>query len=184
MRRRSKNQSIPWVVAKLRSQLEPFPFRSCLSFLGTMRRKAWFRSLATLLAMWLPLIAGEPGLLQPCPMHGAGRAVLASLRGEPIQAGMIGAPAPTHSSSHSHHAAASTSAESDRSTPAPGHDHHKCTCIDGCTATAVAFVAPAVPTAEFIVAEYAAASTISGVESLARPAPEFSRPYTTGPPRA
>jgi hypothetical protein len=149
-----------------------------------MRRKAWFRSLATLLAMWLPLVAGEPGLLQPCAMHGAERAVIASLRGEPIQASMAGGSAAGHSSSHGHHAAASSSAESHESAPAQGHDHHTCSCIDGCTAAAVAFVTPVAPTAEFTVAEFAAATTVPNVESLARPAPEFSRPYTTGPPRA
>jgi hypothetical protein len=137
-----------------------------------------------LLAMWLPLVAGEPGLLQPCPMHGAGPAVTASLRGELSKLGLLGAPAAEHSSSHGHHAAASSAAQADHSAPASSHDHHTCSCIDGCTATAVAFVTPAVPTAEFTVAEFAAVSSIPGVESLPRPGPEFSRPYTTGPPRA
>jgi hypothetical protein len=150
-----------------------------------MRRKAWFRSLATLLAMWLPLVAGEPGLLQPCPMHGAERAVIASLRGESIQSALGGgAAAGAHSASHGHQAGASSAATSQESAPAQGHDHQACSCIDGCTAAAVAFVTPAAPTAEFTVAEYAAATTVPNVESLARPAPAFSRPYTTGPPRA
>lgn len=146
------------------------------------RRKAWFRSLATLLAVWLPLVAGEPGLLQPCPMHGAGRAVIASLRGQPIQPGMVGGSRVSHSA-HSHLAAGSSASSSDHSTPA-SHDHHTCSCIDGCSAAAAAFLAPSTPTAEFAVASYAAAGSIPGAESLARPAPEFSRPYTTGPPRA
>jgi hypothetical protein len=150
------------------------------------RRTVWFRSLATLLAVWLPLVAGEPGLLQPCPMHGAGRAVIASLRGEPIQPGMVGgsapaAPAATMHAAHNHEA---SSAGADHSAPASGHQHHACSCIDGCATSAVAFIAPDAPTAEFIVASYAAIRSVPSVESLPRPAPEFSRPYTTGPPRA
>jgi hypothetical protein len=115
-------------------------------------------------------------------MHGAGRAVIASLRGEPIQAGMIGAAAPSHS--HHHATSAAAVATTDHSSPASQHDHHTCSCIDGCTTAGVAFVVPAAPTAELVVASYATVNSIPGVESLARPAPEFSRPYTTGPPRA
>lgn len=144
-----------------------------------MRRTPWFRSLASLLAVWLPLIAGEPGLLHPCPMHGAGRAVFASLRGEALPA-----PAASHDAAHSHHMAAGGDGHASHQTPAPGHSHHDCTCIGCCTVSASAFVAPAPPTAEFVVAEYATARTVPSVESLARPAPEYSRPYTTGPPRA
>ncbi len=131
-----------------------------------MRRALWFRSLASLLAVWLPLIAGEPGLLHPCPMHGAGRAVIASLRGEAV------AVAPT---SHAHHADHSQ---------APAHQHHDCTCINCCTVSAAAFIAPTAATTEIIVAEYSVSRTVPSVESFARPAPEYSRPYTTGPPRA
>src|SRR5437868_4363411 len=36
-----------------------------------MRRALWFRPLALLVAVWLPLFIGEPNLLSPCPMHGA-----------------------------------------------------------------------------------------------------------------
>src|ERR1041384_1608949 len=106
-----------------------------------MRRSPWFRSLAILLAAWLPLIAGEPGLLHPCPMHGAGHAVMASLRGE-------SAPA-SHPMAH-HMAAGNESHQSQ----APSHDHHNCTCIGGCTVASAAFLAPSAPTAEIVVAEY------------------------------
>lgn len=142
-----------------------------------MRRAFWFRSVASLLALWLPLVTGEPGLLQPCEMHGAGRLVLASFG--------VGASAVSEhgtASSHGHHAA---TAASDHSKGAPSdHGGHQCSCIDGCTVAGAAFVAPKAPTASVVVAEVAVARSVPTVESLARPAPEFSRPYTTGPPRA
>jgi len=149
-----------------------------------IRRKAWFRTLATLLAAWLPLVAGEPGVLQPCPMHGAARAVIATLHGRPVEPGMVG-DAPAAAPAHQHHSAASmTTAGADHSAPS-GHDHHACSCIDGCSAaSAVTFVVPAQPAAEFVVAAFETTRSVPSVESLARPAPEYSRPYTTGPPRA
>ncbi len=143
-----------------------------------MRRAFWFRSVASLLALWLPLVTGEPGLLQPCSMHGAGRLVLASFG--------VGAPAVVEhggASSHAHHAAAAASDHSNGGAPSD-HSGHQCSCIDGCTVTATAFVAPAAPTASVGAAEYAVARSVPTVKSLARPAPEYSRPYTTGPPRA
>lgn len=152
-----------------------------------IRRKAWFRTLATLLAVWLPLVAGEPGVLQPCPMHGAARAVIATLRGQPVEPGMVGETAmPDQMPTHQHHGVPSTaSAGADHSAPASGHGHHSCSCIDGCSAASVvAFVVPEPPAAHFVVAAYETTRSVPSVESLARPAPEFSRPYTTGPPRA
>ena len=141
-----------------------------------MRRALWFRSLASLLALWLPLVAGEPGLLHPCPMHGAGRAVVASLRGETVHA-----PATQHAH---HHAGMAAADQQPNHSPAPAHDHHSCTCIDCCAVSAGAFVAPAAPAVTVAVVAYVATRSLPGVESLARPAPEYSRPYTTGPPRA
>ena len=148
-----------------------------------MRRSPLFRAMATLLALWLPLAAGEPGLLQPCPMHGAERALIASFRGAtPEKSAAVDHAAGVHS--HHQAVAASGSIGSDHN-PAPGHDHGNCSCIDGCTlSAAVAFVAPAAPTVEVASAVYGPAGAILSVESLARPAPEYSRPYTTGPPRA
>jgi hypothetical protein len=151
-----------------------------------IRRTAWFRTLATLLAVWLPLVAGEPGVLQPCPMHGAARAVIATLRGQPVEPGMVGGTGPAATSSHQHHDMGSaTSASADHSSPASNHAHHTCSCIDGCSAASlVAFVVPQQPATEFVVAAYETTRSVPTVASLARPSPEFSRPYTTGPPRA
>jgi hypothetical protein len=151
-----------------------------------LRRKTWFRTLATSLAVWLPLVSGEPGVLQPCPMHGAERAVLATLRGQPVAPGMVGASSGAAKvAPHHHHGASTSSASADHSTPASSHNHNCCSCIDGCSAASnVAFVVPEPPAAEFVVAEFAAPRSVPSVESFARPAPEYARPYTTGPPRA
>lgn len=139
-----------------------------------MRRSLWFRTAASLLALWIPLITGEPGLLQPCPMHGAGQLVMASLGGHPAEHSQ-------HAPTHSHHATAS--AEQSH-VPASNHNHHSCTCIDGCTVSGVAFVAPTLPVTSVASAEVNVGRSVPSVETLARPAPAFSRPYTTGPPRA
>jgi hypothetical protein len=133
-----------------------------------MRRPLWFRTLASMLALWFPLVAGEPGVLHPCPTHGSGSALATSLHGAHAGASM-------HSAAHGagHHSAPS----------APGHDHHNCTCISCCTASAAALRAPDAPTIEIMTVERAASAAVPNAASLPRPAPEYARPYTTGPPR-
>jgi len=135
-----------------------------------MHRSPWFRAVAILVAVWFPLVAGEPALLQPCPMHGAGLLVAASLHHST---------APSSAHMHGHHAPQESPAPS-----TPGHDHHGCTCISCCTASTAILRAPNAPTGEIALNEYVVAQTLPGVASLARPSPEFARPYTTGPPRA
>lgn len=139
-----------------------------------MRRFLWFRLIATLLAAWLPLVSGEPGLLQPCPMHGAERLVLASLRGEALLA-------PAHQTAHGHHHAG---AAEKNDAPGSSHAGHGCSCIDGCTAAGSAFVAPAAPAQELVATEWIETATLHAVESLPRPGPDHARPHSTGPPRA
>jgi len=48
----------------------------------------------------------------------------------------------------------------------------------------VAFVAPTMPITTVASIEVSIERSVPSVESLARPAPAFSRPYTTGPPSA
>jgi hypothetical protein len=139
--------------------------------IDVMRRSVRFRSLAAVLAFWFPLVTGEPGILATCPAHGATSAMLAHA---PSDAG--------HGASHMHHAA-SQGGES-RHHSAPGHNHKDCTCIGCCCAASGALRAPELPAVELAVVEYQVAPSVPSVESLPRPAPEFSRPYTTGPPRA
>ena len=139
-----------------------------------MRRSLWFRSLATMLAFWFPLIAGEPGVLRTCPTHGG----VAATSPQHEQA----TPAGGHAASHMHHVASQVSDDGHHS--APGHSHHDCTCIGCCCVASGVLRAPEVASIELAVVEYQVARSVPSVESLARPAPEFSRPYTTGPPRA
>src|SRR5262245_66353964 len=90
-----------------------------------MRRTPWFRALATCLAVWFPLVIGEPagGVLPPCPMHDGTVAPAASTA--PVSA-------------HSHHAVANAAASHGNHAPAdaPAHGHHACTCIGACTGSA------------------------------------------------
>jgi hypothetical protein len=133
-----------------------------------MRRTWWFRPLATLLTLWFPLIVGEPSLLQPCPTHGS--MFVAS------------AATPTaHGAHHAAHQAAHAPASSHHSTP--GH-HHICTCIGCCTGSAAVVPTFEGPTTTIVVATYDPAFGHATDESLSHNEPEFSRPYTTGPPRA
>jgi len=141
-----------------------------------MRRSPWFRALATALAVWFPLVAGEPGVLQPCPMHGAGPAVAALLR-------HASAPAPSHM--HAQHAEHMAHGKAQHTAPdhsAPGHDHHHTCCCIGCCTASLALTAPRAPTGEIAAREFDLERVLPTVESLARPAPHFARPYTTGPP--
>jgi|SRR5579872_5452141 len=127
-----------------------------------MRRTPLFRLLASALAFWLPLVIGEPGLLQPCPMHGMGVAISGAMHGH----------MDAHASMHTEH-----------QTHTPTHQHAHCTCIGCCCAPATASLIdtpPACPVA--VVTEQVAAASFPTAPQLARPAPEFSLPRTTGPP--
>jgi hypothetical protein len=124
--------------------------------LMVMRQKSWFRTLATVLAVWFPLIVGEPGVLHLCPAHGGTAPVAAAM---------------------AHHHGASHGSQ-------PGHDHHDCTCISCCVGSVVTPPAPIAPTTVFVEAIRDGGIAHPAVASPARRAPEYSRPYTTGPPRA
>jgi hypothetical protein len=129
------------------------------------RQASWFRPFAALMAVWLPLFVGEPNLLSPCPTHGA------------YAVSHAGAP-----SAH-HHGHASMAGHGSKQS-APSHDEKDCSCI-GCCAPGVAraAVADAGIVAIAIVA-YGPAPSFPSVETHPRAAPDVSRPYPTGPPRA
>ena len=138
-----------------------------------MRRKAWFRFVASLLAVWFPLVVGEPSLLQPCPMHSVAAAA-----------------AVTHSGDHSMHGAMHNSnghsgvSVSQAPDGGASHTHHICSCIGSCGASSVSSaVAPRAPE-PVIIATVAAHGACPVADALPRPAPEYARPYTTGPPLA
>lgn len=124
-----------------------------------MRRKSWFRAVATVLAVWFPLIVGEPGVVHACPAHGGGATSTAA----------------TVAMAH-HHAASHDSQ--------PGHDHHDCTCISCCVGSIVAAPAAVTPVTAFVEAIFDLGAKSAPVPSLPQQAPEYSRPYTTGPPSA
>jgi len=124
-----------------------------------MRRKSWFRAVATVLAVWFPLIVGEPGVVHACPAHGGGATSTAA----------------TVAMAH-HHAASHDSQ--------PGHDHHDCTCISCCVGSIVAAPAAITPVTAFVEAIFDLGAKSAPVPSLPQQAPEYSRPYTTGPPSA
>lgn len=125
-----------------------------------MRRHPLFRLLAFLPALWLPLIVGEPGLLDPCPMHGG-----------MAHHSMQHAAEDAHSAHHGHRA------------PMGDHKGHQCTCIGCCSVSAVLQTSTTTELA-LPIAVQRVARAVPNVESRARPAPDFSRPHTTGPPRA
>jgi hypothetical protein len=134
------------------------------------RQAFGFRPFALLMAVWLPLFIGEPNLLSPCPSHGA-FAVAHAHGGSAQHHG--------HASMAGHQGGANGSKQS-----APGHDEKDCSCI-GCCAPGVARAAVAdAPIAIVAVAAYEPAPTFPPVETHAQPAPDLSRPYPTGPPRA
>jgi len=70
---------------------------------------------------------------------------------------------------------------------APGHPQHSekdCSCI-GCCAPGVAQIAVAnAPVAIVEVAAYEPQAEFPPADTQPQPAPELSRPYPTGPPRA
>lgn len=138
-----------------------------------MRRTWWFNPLATLLTLWLPLIIGEPSLLQPCPTHGA--AVVASAA--TANAHQASANGQQHTA---HHAASADSADHGS---APDHQHANCSCIGCCTGSPAITPNFGAPIATVVVATYTAAPPPVEAAALPRPAPEYARPYNTGPPR-
>jgi hypothetical protein len=133
-----------------------------------MRRTSWFRPIAVLLAVWLPLIIGEPGVVHACPTHGAPVVAAASV------------PHAIGSMAEHHHPSAEPRSSRDS---APGHDHHNCTCISCCVGS-VAAPATKVAVTTVVVALYEIRLLQPTVQALPSLAPEFSRPYPTGPPRA
>src|SRR6185436_20871819 len=133
-----------------------------------MRQKPWFKSFATLLAVWFPLVIGEPSLLQPCPTHGA--TVVASATA-PMTGGHGGHAAAAEHGSNVSQAAAGQQDSS------PDHSHHDCTCIGCCSASLSAITTPSGVEAFISVLEPDTSSPYLTADLLPRPGPDFSRPY-------
>jgi hypothetical protein len=134
-----------------------------------MRRAPWFSPFAVVIGLWFALFIGEPSLVSPCAMHGA----FAS-HGQ--------AQGHAHGSAMAH--SASTSAHHAAPSDAPAPEKHDCSCIGSCTAGAAAVVAVQPSIADFGVGTYAHVDEYPSAGLRPTQPPEFSRPYTTGPPRA
>jgi hypothetical protein len=80
----------------------------------------------------------------------------------------------SHASHAGHHSAPADS-------PAP--EKHTCSCIGSCTAGAAAIVAEMPTVVDFGVQTYAHVDEYPSAGLRPTQPPEFSRPYTTGPPR-
>jgi hypothetical protein len=128
--------------------------------------------LASILTLWLPLILGEPSLLQPCEMHGA--AVVASAEGAAMA---------HHASDAAGHASHHMSAAADHASDSH-QQHTDCSCIGCCSSSSAVAASFDAPIAAVVVATYPVAPAPVEAAALPRPAPEFARPYTTGPPLA
>jgi hypothetical protein len=125
-----------------------------------MNRTSWWRKpVVALLAVWFPLVVGEPSLLQPCRAHGS----VVSATAEPA--------------THDHGPSAD---DGDRET-GTGHEHSECSCLGCCASTTGLVVARFAPTLGVL--PITSPSVISSVDSPPRQARAHSRPYTTGPPR-
>jgi len=103
-----------------------------------------------------------------------------------MHGGAVATAASTAPVAHSHHAAASAEVSHGSHAPAsaPAHGHHACSCIGACTGSAAVALTTSAPELPAVTVAYRPASILPSGERLARPAPSFSRPYTTGPPRA
>lgn len=132
-----------------------------------MRRTRAFRLLGGILGLWTPLITGAVSSLPSCPMHGSdmhGMADMASM-GAAMEQG-----APRNDASD---------------TQSPTHQQHQgCTCVCCCPVASATLRAPDGPTVDVAYVEISSAAAESNRDALLPSAPEFSRPYGRGPPRA
>lgn len=124
-----------------------------------MRRHWLIRSLASLLAIWLPLVLGEPGLVHACPMHGG----------------------PVATVSASHHGM-DAGAHASHDAPAGEHGHHTCTCVNTCGATGLAVLVPERPAVPVAAAVSVAVAPQSPETTFPRLAAPYFLPFANGPP--
>ena len=137
-----------------------------------MRRALWFRSLASFLAVWFPLVIGEPGVLHPCPMHGAAAAHSAAHHGAASHAAM------QHGSMHD----AGMRDASPAAPVAPHHSHAGCTCITCCAVSVAGVLAPDAPASTIDVVVRSVAAVSHPATELLHSSATHVRPYPTGPP--
>ncbi|HEX8848861.1 MAG TPA: hypothetical protein VF761_04935 [Gemmatimonadaceae bacterium] len=131
-----------------------------------MRRTPWTRLLAALMAVWLPVLLGEPGLLHHhCPMHDGTATAGASV---------------TMHGAHAGHGDHDASPESG----APHGEHHACTCIGACSASGATATLPAPIAASLEPIGTAHVGVPAEYATPARPRVPFALPFPNGPPVA
>jgi hypothetical protein len=150
-----------------------------------MRRRAWHRILAALMALWLVVNTTEPTLLHGCPMHGGG-----------MHAGSAAAPGESHAATSEVHADPAGGGRTAREGNAPagavdgsGQEAHRphqnvCTCLGDCSGGAATPLAGEPPTV-------LAAVLLGAPIPPGRPEHEyvaawidFVLPFATAPPQA
>jgi len=136
-----------------------------------MRRHWWARVLATLLALWLSLTVGEPGVVHFCPMHGG------------VASPDAGGHAGGHGAGHDT-AAAQTDATTRRHSTPPGHGHADCTCLGACSLSSFAATLPVGVAALPVLSEYTLAVASHVDRTDERAAPDRLLPFANGPPSA
>ncbi|HEY4219197.1 MAG TPA: hypothetical protein VGM67_18770 [Gemmatimonadaceae bacterium] len=118
-----------------------------------MRLARWHRVVATVLALWLPFVVGEPAMAHPCPMHSP--------------------TAMQHGAAHHHESMPGDSKQS---------QHHECDCIGYCASSAVASDTPATSIVSVVVSQWRDAGRIHETHVTPRNAVADVGLYTTGPP--
>ena len=129
--------------------------------MAAMHRQWWARPWAILMALWLSLTLGEPGVVHFCPMHG----------------GAVGARGAGHGASHG----ATTHATQQHQAP-PGHGHAGCTCLGACSVTGFGAVLPSVETAVPVPPISVPADAPPAEQAGRRPSPDRLLPFANGPP--
>src|SRR5512138_165833 len=143
--------------------------RTPTSYLVAVTRSLWSRALALFAGLWFVAVSAGPELAHDCPVHG-NHAMSASLGGQ--HAGHGGTAARAHHDMSSNRPDAG-------SQPHPG----QCTCLgSGCSAPAVALVAPTIALADVVTA----AANDAGLPDYAYVpvAAQHVLPLANGPPLA
>ena len=139
--------------------------------MNVMRRTTWFRFLSAFVAFWVPLTVGEPSALRLCGAHHGGPTPVAAKADANVDA------------HHAHLAGVTTTADdSGADHHAPAGEKHHCTCIAGCSTSAVNVAVLDAPVTAVIVVSHELSGYSPTAPERARPGPEFARPHTTGPP--
>ena len=121
-----------------------------------MRRTPLTRVLAAMVAVWLALVLGEPGLVHHhCPMHDGGSASSA---------------------------AAGHAAHGEQHAPGGGHGRHLCTCVGACTASGAAAALVSSPEVPGAIVVAATCRPIPPAGAAAPPRRSFALPFANGPP--